>query len=119
MYGQMRHSILDLPDDIPKFYMNTFNSTTRPNEFFGTSAISNKRIVFKDGNLTSSMKIGNVYIADEFNISTQSAMKSIIPVLEHIFNTPILIPGIENSVNINHKFFFIICQNDLDTFWKK
>ena len=115
-YGQMRHSILELSDNIQKFYMNTFNSTTRPNEFFGTSAMSNKRIVFKDGNLTNSMKIGNVYIADEFNISTETTMKSIIPVLEYIFNIPILIPGIENSVNINHKFFFIICQNDLDTF---
>ena len=115
-YGQMRHSILNLTDDIPKFYMNTFNSTTRPNEFFGTSTMSNKRIIFKDGHLTCAMKKGNVYIADEFNISTESTMKAVIPALEQIFNLPMVIPGIENLVTINHRFFFIICQNDLDTF---
>ena len=112
----MRHAILNLPDDIQKFYMNTFNSTTRPNEFFGTSTMSNKRIIFKDGNLTCAMKKGNVYIADEFNISTESTMKAVTPALEQIFNLPMVIPGIENLVAINHRFFFIICQNDLDTF---
>ena len=76
--------------------MNTFNSTTRPNEFFGTSTMSNKRIIFKDGNLTCAMKQGNVYIADEFNISTESTMKSITPSLERIYNSSIIIPGIEN-----------------------
>ena len=85
--------------------MNTFNSTTRPNEFYGTSTMSNKRIVFKDANLTGSMKIGNIYIADKLNISTESTMKSIIPVLEQIFNIPLLVPGIENNVNINNKIF--------------
>ena len=115
-YGQMRHAILNLPDKIQKFYMNTFNSTTRPNEFFGTSTMSKKRIIFKDGNLTTAMKIGSVYIADEFNISTESTMKAVIPTLEQIFNLPMVIPGIENIVEINNRFFFIICQNDLDTF---
>ena len=102
---QLLQEHMCLSDKTQKFYMNTFNSTT--NEFFGTSTMINKRIIFKDGNLTNAMKLGNIYIADEFNISTENTMKAIIPALEQIFNSLILIP--EDIVNIN-KRFFIICH---------
>ena len=39
-------------------------------------------------------------------------MSSVNPILEHIFNTNIIIPGIEDFTQISPTFFFIICQNE-------
>ena len=39
-------------------------------------------------------------------------MSSVNPILEHIFNTNIIIPGIEDYTQISPTFFFIICQNE-------
>ena len=63
--------------------MHTFHQGTRPTDFYGSTTIVNKSLKFKDGHLTLSLKEGNSFIADEFNISSVSKMKSIIPVLEH------------------------------------
>ena len=54
---QLLQEHMCLSDKTQKFYMNTFNSTTRPNEVFGISTMINKRIIFKDGNLTNAMKL--------------------------------------------------------------
>ena len=98
------------------FYIHTHHSSTKPNDFYGTTTISDSQIKFKEGSLTLAIREGSVYIADEFNISSNLNMKSIAPVLEQIFNQDIIIPGIEGSVSIDPNFFFIICQNDVGTF---
>lgn len=104
-----------LGQEIP-FYIHTHNSTTKPNDFYGTTTISDSEIIFREGSLTLAIKEGSVYIADEFNISSELNMKSVTPVLEQIFNQDLIIPGIEGTVSINPNFFFIICQKDVGTF---
>ena len=106
-----------LKQKIP-FYIHTHHSSTKPNDYYGTTTISDSNIIFKDGSLTLAIKEGSVYIADEFNISSESNMKAVTPVLEQCFNQDLIIPGIEGSVSINPNFFFIICQNDVWIFGK-
>ena len=98
------------------FYIHTHHSSTKPNDFYGTTTISDSEVIFKEGSLTSAIKEGSVYIADEFNISSELNMKSVTPVLEQTFNQDLIIPGIEGNTSIDPNFFFIICQNDVGTF---
>jgi MoxR-like ATPase len=93
-----------LGQEIP-FYIHTHHSTTKPNDFYGTTTISDSEIIFREGSLTLAIKEGSVYIADEFNISSELNMKSVTPVLEQIFNQDLIIPGIEGTVSINPNFF--------------
>ena len=100
----------------PPFYIHTFHQETRPTDYYGSTTIIDKSLEFKDGHLTLSLKEGNVFIADEFNISSVSNMKAVTPVLEQIFEEKCIIPGIEGEISINRNFFFIICQNEMCTF---
>jgi len=93
------------------FYIHIFHQGTRPTDYYGSTTIINKALMFKDGHLTLSLKEGNVFIADEFNISSISNMKAVTPVLEQFFEEKCIIPGIEGEICINRNFFFIICQN--------
>ena len=95
------------------FYIHTFHQGARPTDFYGSSTIVNKSREFKDGHLTLSLKEGIPFIADEFNISPVSNMKSVTPVLEQFFGEKCLIPGIGGEIQINRNFFFIICQNEM------
>ena len=104
-----------LMQDIP-FYIHTHHSSTKPNDFYGTTTISDSEIIFKEGSLTLAITEGSVYIADEFNISSELNMKSVTPVLEQTFNQDLIIPGIDGDTSIDPNFFFIICQNDVGTF---
>ena len=65
------------------------------------------------------MEQGNVFIGDEFNISSEDCMKAITPCLELKYDKNIIIPGIENKIKINPYFFFILCQNTRETFGRK
>ena len=113
--AEIRARILNHNTHIP-FFMHTHHSTTKPNDFYGTTTINDSKIIFKEGSLTLAITNGSVYIADEFNISSELNMKSITPVLEQIFNQDMIIPGIESKTSIDSNFFFIICQNDVGTF---
>ena len=113
--AEIRARILNHNTHIP-FFMHTHHSTTKPNDFYGTTTINDSKIIFKEGSLTLAITIGSVYIDDEFNISSELNMKSITPVLEQIFNQDMIIPGIESKTSIDSNFFFIICQNDVGTF---
>ena len=104
-----------LGQEIP-FYIHTHHSSTKPNDFYGTTTISESEVIFKEGSLTLAITEGRVYIADEFNISSELNMKSVTPVLEQTFNQDLIIPGIEGMTSIDPNFFFIICQNDVGTF---
>ena len=99
--------------------MHTFNQFTRPSDYFGISSLKNEKLVFRDGTLTKSIKQGNVFIGDEFNISSEDYIKAITPILELKFREEILIPGIKNKISIDPDFFFIICQNTKNTFGRK
>ena len=110
--AEIRAQILN--QNIP-FYIHTHHSSTKPNDFYGTTTISDSEIIFQEGSLTLAITEGCVYIADEFNISSELNMKSVTPVLEQIFNQDLIIPGIEGNTSIDPNFFFIICQNDVGT----
>ena len=101
------------------FYMNTFNEHTRPNDYFGVASLKDDKLVFKDGNLTKSMKHGVIFIADEFNIASEDCMKCISPALELNYCNNIYIPGIEGKIKMDPDFFLIICQNSKDVFGRK
>lgn len=88
------------------FYMHTFNQFTRPSDYYGVSSMQDGKLVFRKGPLTKSMKQGNVFIGDEFNISSEDCMKAITPCLELKYNKYIIIPGIENKIQINSNFSF-------------
>ena len=117
-FSYIREIIFGLTYDSP-FYMHTFNQFTRPSDYFGISSLKKEKLVFRDGTLTKSIKQGNVFIGDEFNISSEDCMKAITPILELKFREEILIPGIENKISIDPDFFFIICQNTKNTFGRK
>ena len=117
-FAYIREKILDIEYENP-FYMHTFNQFSRPSDYYGVSSMQDGKLVFRKGPLTKSMKQGNVFIGDEFNISSEDCMKAITPCLELKFNKRIIIPGIENEIKINSNFFFIICQNTRETFGRK
>ncbi|OHT04875.1 hypothetical protein TRFO_27550 [Tritrichomonas foetus] len=99
----------------PAFQMHSFHSSTKTSQFYGTTTLSDGKINFHEGTLTVALKRGDVFIADEFNLSTQSVMKSLAPALEPSVGNNIFIPGIGQSINISSEFFFIACQNELGT----
>ena len=117
-FSFIRQIVLGIKYESP-FYMHTFNYFTRPSDYYGISSLIDEKLIFKDGTLTKSIKQGNVFIADEFNISPENCMKAITPILELKFNENIIIPGIENNISIDLDFFFIICQNTKNTFGRK
>ena len=97
------------------YQMHTFHSGTKPNHFYGTTSLEDGKIKYINGTLTNSLIQGAIFIADEFNLSPTSTMESLSPALELYFNEPIYFPGINNSIKINSSFFFIACQNNLNT----
>ena len=98
------------------FHIHPHHLTTQPKDFYGSTTILDSEVVFKEGSLTLAINEGSVYIADNFNISSELNMKSVTPVLERTFNQDLIIPGIEGITSIDPNFFFIICQNDAWTF---
>ena len=103
-------------DEVKKFYIQTFHSSTYPTDLYGTSTINNNQIVFNKGPLTRALIEGKFYIADELNISPISTILSIAPILDLIFETRLIIPGMvsyEKKFKISSSFFLIICQNNV------
>ena len=100
------------------FYIHNHHSSTKPNDFYGNTIIESE-MIFNEGSLTLAISEGSVYIAEDFNKSSQFNMKSVTPVLEKIFNQYLIIPGIDGFTSIDPNFFFIICQNDACTFGRK
>ncbi len=58
------------------FYIHIHHSSSKLNDFYGITTISYSGVISKEGSLTLAIKEGNVYIADEFNISSELNMKS-------------------------------------------
>ena len=100
----------------PSFQMHTFHNGTKANDFFGTTTIKEGgEITFSNGTLTTAMKDGYIFIADEMNVSPIQTMKSLAPALEPAFGECIYIPGVEQNIYINNSFTFIACQNFIGT----
>ena len=103
--AEIRARIISQNSQNIPFYIHTHHSTTKTNDFYGTTTISDSEVIFKEGSLTSAITEGSVYIADEFNISSELNMKSVTPVLEQTFNQDLIIPGIEGITSIDPNFF--------------
>ena len=100
----------------PSFQMHTFHNGTKANDFFGTTTIKEGgEISFTNGTLTTAMKDGYIFIADEMNVSPIQTMKSLAPALEPAFGECIYIPGVEQNIYINKSYTFIACQNFIGT----
>ena len=97
------------------FQMHSFHSNTKVSHFFGTTTLLDGQIVFHDGTLAKALKSGLVFIADEFNLSPQSVMKSLSLALDPTIGKNVFIPGIGQIINISSDFQCIVCQNDVGT----
>ena len=109
-FSRIREKVMKLSKD---FYMHSFHSSTKPSHFYGNITMKNNKIEFINGPLLNAMEIGTTFIADEMNLSPEIVMKSLVPALDLNINCKKYIPGIKKK--INHKFFFIACQNDFTT----
>ncbi|KAK8878640.1 hypothetical protein M9Y10_005420 [Tritrichomonas musculus] len=112
-FARMRYSYDDKKSG--KFQMHSFHAGTKTSHFYGTSTLRNGKLDFIEGTLTTALENGDVFIADEFNLSPQAVMKSLAPALEQTIESDIFIPGLDNSISISPDFFFIACQNELGT----
>ncbi len=64
--------------------------------------------------LTKAIEEGKIFISDELNLAEKSILESIAIVLESSTDgTKVLILGIEETINYNKNFFFIVYQNDI------
>ncbi len=93
-----------------KFHIQTFHSSTYPNDLYGSSTINNNQIKFNTCPLTRALIEGKYYIADELNISPMSTILSIVPILDLIFDSRLYIPGMvcyDKEFRINSSFFLI------------
>ena len=92
--------------------MHSFHSGTRPNNYYGTTVLKEGKIFYKNGALTNSLINGNIFIADELNLSSESNIKALSPALEINVNNYIYFPGIENPIAIHPGFLFVAIQNE-------
>ena len=91
-----------------------FHRNTKISELYGTMSLKGQKMEHYDGPLIESAQRGCIFIADEMNLSSISTMKSIVPLLDPLLRKGLLLPGVDSSIDIDDKFFFIVCQNDLD-----
>ena len=82
-FGRIRAEMLGIYSKYaPSFQMHTFHNGTKANDFFGTTTIKEGgEITFSNGTLTTAMKDGYIFIADEMNVSPIQTMKSLAPTL--------------------------------------
>jgi MoxR-like ATPase len=97
------------------YQMHSFHAGTKPNHFYGTTSLENGKINYINGTLTNSLIKGCIFIADEMNLSPANTMEALAPALELYFDEPLYFPGITEPLKIKNSFFFIACQNDLNT----
>ena len=103
--------ILKENHDISNYVIFSFHKETEPNDFYGTLTINKNNLIFCKGSLTNSFISNNIFIADELNLTSDTTMNSIGPILEEHFNCNIYIPGLSERMKINKNFFFVCCQN--------
>ena len=98
------------------FIMFSFSLETQISDLFGTLTIEQGIPKSIPGPLYRSYQEGNIFIADEFNLAEDSILQSVSIVLEsNDLGSNIIIPGLGENPNYNKGFFFIACQNDIQT----
>ncbi len=81
---------------------------------FGTYSFEHGFPIIINSPLTKAIEEGKIFIADELNLAEKSILESIAIVLESSTDgTKVLILGIEETINYNKNFFFIVYQNDI------
>ena len=108
--------ISELLNQKSTYKLFNFHRTSKPSHIYGSINLKDGKIEYYNGPLMESAILGKIFIADEMNLSTSSTMKSILPVLDPLLCKNILIPGVDEPIDINNNFFFISCQNDVDNF---
>ena len=91
-----------------------FHKDTKISELYGTFDFKKEAIEYYKGPLIESVQKGLIFIAEEMNLCSISTMKSIIPFLDPLLKTNLILPGLDEPIDINNNFFFIVCQNDFD-----
>ena len=115
-FGRIREKKNNRSKSTPSFQLHTFHNGTKANDFFGVTTFKEGgEISFINGTLTTAMKDGYIFIADEMNVSPAQTMKSLSPALEPNFGESIYIPGVDQNITIHNSFHFIACQNFLGT----
>ena len=104
--------ISELLENNFKFF--PFHRNTKISELYGTLNLKEQTMEHYTGPLIESAQKGYIFIADEMNLSSIPTMKSIVPFLDSNINKNILVPGLDNPIDIHDNFFFIVCQNELD-----
>ena len=98
----------------------SFHLETQIDDIYGTFTFEKGKPVIIDGALTTALKTGKIFIADEFNLAEDTILQTLSIAFENDDeNSCFLIPGIGSKINYNKNFFFIACQNDLSTTGRK
>ena len=98
------------------FIMFCFNIETQVSDLYGTLTLEQGIPKSVKGPLYKAFEEGNIFIADEFNLAEDSILQSVSIVLESSdIGSNILIPGLGSIATYNPNFFFIACQNDVQT----
>ena len=100
--------------------MYSFHLETQVDDMYGTFTFQSGLPVIIDGPLTSALKKGKIFIADEFNLAENTILQTLSIAFENSDESSFfLIPGIGSKIKYNKNFFFIACQNDLSTTGRK
>ena len=86
-----------------------FHRNTKPSELYGTINIKKGKIEEYNGPFIDSALNGNIFIADEMNLSSKSTMNCLVPILDPLLDKNIYIPSVDKVINIKENFFFIAC----------
>ena len=98
-----------------KYKKYAFNSATTPSDIYGAESLIDGEVKLIDGPLTESALKGQIFIADEMNLSSNNTMMSLIPIFNTIHNRPIYFPGLQIPIKINPNFWFGAFQNYEET----
>ena len=89
---------------------------TQIDDLYGTFSFEQGKAIEINGPISNAIEKGKIFIADEFNLAKDNILQSISIILESSNeNSQILIPGLGKICQYNKKFFFIACQNDIQT----
>ena len=96
--------------------MFSFNMETQIDDLYGTFSFEQGKAIPIYGPIPNAIKNGKTFIADELNLAEDNILQSISVVLESSDEgTNVLIPGLGETFEYNKNFFFIACQNDIQT----
>ena len=103
-----------------KYNYYSFHMDTQIEDLYGNFIFSNNYFTSQIGPLFKSIKVGTIFIADEFNLADDYILLSTLTAIEAMEDEKIIyIPNMLTKIKCNLNFFFIACQNDLSTMGRK